>query len=180
MNALEKFFTKKRVIILAVLWIITNVFLNFGPWSISALAEVSGGMGIPDLMMNYDLDKLRILFTAYGPKGIAIYKNIQLIDFIYPLIYGALLLGLLVRLKLKPSFRVLYATPFLIVILDYAENLIIRHLINLYPNLPETQSHLANLANLCTLQKWSGVGMVIFAIIGFWIWNRFKKEEKLS
>ena len=176
-SKMERFFSKKNVIILGILWLIANLFFQFGPWSMTAIAEVSGGKGIPDLMPNYDLEVLRNLFAAYGTEGIAIYKNLQLIDFIYPLIYGLLLLGLLVRLKLPTNFKVLYATPFLIVFLDYSENLIIRHLINLYPNLTDDQSHLANLASICTTLKWANIGTVIISIMGFWIWNQVKKRN---
>jgi hypothetical protein len=171
---MERRFSKKNVIILAILWLATNLLFLFGPWSSSELAELSGGKGIPDLM-SYDLHKLQNLFAAYGPQGIDIYKNIQLIDFVYPLIYGALLLGILVRLKLPNSFTVLYASPFIIVFFDYSENLIIRHLINLYPNLTEAQSHLANLANICTTLKWANIGSLLISILGLWIWSRFRR-----
>jgi len=174
-SKMERIFSKKNVIILAVLWLATNLIFHFGPWSTSALAEISGGKGIPDLM-SYDLHKLQNLFAAYGPQGIDIYKNIQLIDFVYPLIYGALLLGILVRLKLPNSFTVLYASPFIIVFFDYSENLIIRHLINLYPNLTEDQSHLANLANICTTLKWANIGSLLISILGLWIWSRFRRQ----
>ena len=175
-SKMERIFSKRNVIILAVLWLATNLLFHFGPWSSSALAEISGGKGIPDLM-SYDLHKLQDLFAAYGPQGIEIYKNLQLIDFVYPLIYAALLLGILVRLKLPDNFKVLlYASPFIIVFFDYSENLIIRHLINLYPNLTEAQSHLANLANICTTLKWANIGSLVISILGFWIWNRFRRK----
>ena len=176
-SKMERLFSKKNVIILGILWLIANLFFQFGPWSMTALAEVSGGKGMPDLLPNYDLEKLRNLFAAYGPEGIAIYKNLQLIDFVYPIIYGMLMLGLLVRLKLPTNFKVLYSAPFFIVFLDYSENLIIRHLINLYPNLTEAQSHLANLASLCTSLKWANIATVIISILGFWIWNQVQKRN---
>ena len=174
-SKLERIFSKRNVVLLAVLWIAFNLLFHFGPWSTSALAKVSGGKGIPDLM-SYDLHKLQDLFAAYGPQGIEIYKNLQLLDFLYPLIYAALLLGLLVRLKLPNSFKVLYSYPFVIIFFDYSENLIIRHLINLYPNLTEAQSHLAKLGNFCTLLKWSNIGALVILILGIWIWNRFRKK----
>ncbi len=176
MSKLENLYTKKRLILIAVLWLFTNMLFHFGPWSTSALAQASGGKGIPDLMLSYNLGQLRELFSAYGSEGIQIYKNLQIIDFVYPLIYAALLLGLLVRLKLPNRFKILYSYPFVIVFFDYCENLIIRHLINLYPNLTEAQSHLANLANICTLLKWANIGVLVTSILGFWIWNQFRKK----
>jgi len=173
MSKLENFYTKKHLILIAVLWLFTNMLFHFGPWSTSALAQVSGGKGIPDLMLSYDLGQLRELFSAYGSEGIQIYKNFQIIDFIYPVIYGSLLLGLLVRLKININFRVAYAWPFAAVFFDYSENLIIRHLINLYPNLTEAQEKLVNLASICTNLKWSFVALSILLIIGFWIWKKF-------
>lgn len=177
MTKLEKFFTKKRLIILIVLFVITNLSFHFGPWSTSALAKVSGGMGIPDIMLAYDIETLRNMFEAYGPEGIIIYKNLQLIDFIYPIIYAAVLLGLLVRLKMNNTFKVLYATPFFIVFIDYSENFLLRHLINIYPNITEAQSHLVKLASLLTGLKWANIGALIFAILAYWIWKQFHKNN---
>lgn len=173
MSKLEKFFTKKRLILIGVLWVFTNILFHYGPWGMNALEQVSGGKGIPDLMLNYDLNSLYNLFTAYGAEGIRIYKNLQIIDFIYPIFYGALLLGLMVRLKINSNFRVAYTWPFAAVFFDYGENLILRHLINLYPNLTEAQDKLANLASTCTNLKWSFVALSILNIIGFWIWKKF-------
>ena len=174
---LEKFFTKKRIYVLILLWILANLAFNIGPWSIPALNKISGDLGIPDLMLSYDLEKLDSVFTAYGPEGLAIYTKIQILDFVYPLIYGALLLGLLARLKISPNFNSIFGFPFLIVFLDYAENIIIHVLINHYPNFTDHDEHLANLANMCTNLKWSFIGVVALNIIGFWIWNMIKKRK---
>jgi len=174
---LDKFFTKKRIYILIILWVLANMAFNLGPWSIPALNKISGDLGIPDLMLSYDLEKLDSVFAAYGPEGMAIYTKIQILDFVYPLIYGALLLGLLVRLKITPNFKSIYSFPFTIVFMDYAENIIIRVLINHYPNFTAQDEHLANLASLCTNLKWSFIGLVILNIIGFWIWNIIKKRK---
>lgn len=176
MNKFEKIFTQKRVILLAIIWLITNIMFHFGPWSTSALDKVSGGVGIPDIMISYDLHKLQEVFAAYGSEGIAIYKNLQLIDFVYPLIYGALLLGLLVRLKLPISFKSLYSFPFAIVFFDYLENLLIRHFISIYPNLYEDSNSLIEVSSISTMLKWSFIGVVVLNILSFWIWNKFRKK----
>ena len=173
---MEKIFSKRNVIVLAVLWLMANLFFHFGPWSTSALAEVSGGRGIPDIMFSYDLETLRDLFAAYGPEGIAIYKNIQLIDFVYPLIYGALFLGLLVRLKLPNSFKFIYSFPFAIVFFDYSENLLMRHFVSIYPNLYEDSNNLIQISSIATMLKWTFIMVVISNIMVFWIWGLLKKK----
>jgi hypothetical protein len=173
---MERIFSKKNVIILAILWLATNLLFHFGPWSTSALAEVSGGRGIPDIMLSYDLETLRSLFAAYGPQGIAIYKNIQLIDFVYPLIYAALLLGLMHRLKLPTNFRFLYYFPFAIVFFDYSENLMMRHFVSIYPNLYKDSISLIQISSLATSLKWTLIMVAIINILGFWIWKLLKKK----
>jgi len=173
---MKTIFSKRNVIILTLLWLITNLLFHFGPWSTSALAEVSGSSKIPDIMFSYNLETLQNLFATYGPEGITIYKNFQLIDFVYPLIYGALLLGLLVRVKISPNFNAAYAWPFTAVFFDYSENFIIRYLINLYPNITEAQDKLVKLASICTNLKWTFIMLSILNIIGFWIWNLLKKK----
>ena len=172
MTKLEKFFTKKRLILIGILWVFTNILFHFGPWGMNELEKVSGGKGIPDLMTEYDLDTLYQLFTAYGDEGIRIYKNLQIIDFVYPLIYGSLLLGLLVRLQINMYLKFLLSFPFAIVFFDYSENLIIRHLINKFPDISEkADGHLANLASLCTTIKWAQITAVLFGIILIWLWK---------
>ncbi len=174
---LRNFFTKKRIYILIFLWLLVNAAFNFGPWSISALKAISGGVGIPDLMLSYDLEKLSSMFAAFGAEGMEIYRKIQILDYIYPLIYGALLLGLLARLKIPTNFRSIYAFPFVTVFMDYSENIIFGVLMNHYPNFTAHDEHLANLAALCTNLKWSFLSLVILNIIGFWIWNLIKKRN---
>ena len=169
-------FTKKNLILLAILWLITNLFFYFGPWSITTLAKVSGGKSIPDLMISYDLSTLQDLFKAYGPTGISIYKNLQIIDFIYPIIYASLLFGFLVRVQTYAKYKFFQSAPFLIVFFDYSENFILRYLASIYPNLTETQEHLVNLASICTLLKWFNIGATIFVIIIYWLWNILPKK----
>ena len=174
---LNQIFSRKRVIILAILWVIINIAFRVGPWSTAALEEVSGTNKIPDIMLSYDLDSLRNLFATYGHEGIVIYKNIQLIDFIYPLIYGALLLGLLVRVGVHHNFKMVYGFPIVIVISDYCENFLLRHFVNIYPNLTSDDSALIGFSSFISSQKWSYIVLVLVNIIGFWIWNKIPKKS---
>lgn len=168
---LKRIFTKKRVYILIFLWLGALVAFNIGPWSISALNEISGGIGIPDMMGSYDLDKLNQVFLVYGQEGMAIYAKIQLLDFIYPLIYGPLLLGLLSVLHIPKNFSVVYSIPFTVVFFDYSENILLWVLSHRFPNLTQADSHLVNLASICTNLKWSFLISALLVILGFWIWN---------
>jgi len=175
-HLLEKFFTKKRIYFLILLWILANLAFNIGPWSIPALNKICGNLGIPDMMLSYDIDKIRHTFDAYGAEGLFIYSRIQLLDFIYPLIYGSLMLGLLVRVGIPNNFKSILAFPFVIVVLDFSENILIRILMNHYPDFTMHDAHLANLAAICTNLKWSFIILVLLNIIVFWIWNLLKKK----
>ena len=174
---LRSFFTPKRIYLLLSLFILVNLAFKFGPWSISALEEVSGGASIPDLMPGYDLAQLKALFAAYGPEGIAIYKKIQILDFIYPLIYGALMLGLMVRIRIPRQFRsIAYMNPVLAVIFDYAENLMLRKLVNHYPFLTPDFRKTAEISSLLTNAKWTLIAISIITIVVFGI--RYILQEK--
>ena len=174
----RKFFTKQRVLILFILWILMNLAFHFGPWSISALKEVSGGSGIPDVMLNYDLNTLNKLFNDYGPQGIAIYKKIQILDFIYPLIYTTLMLGILARLRKPKFFNKPYFLPFAILIMDYSENFLLRYLINHYPFLTPDFRKYAELASIATSLKWAFIAVVLLEITAFFIYGLLHKSKR--
>lgn len=60
----------------------------------------------------------------YGEEGLQIYNWLQLLDMVFPAVYGLLLSVILYRLKFK-----LYHLPLLVAMFDYLENIGIRFLI---------------------------------------------------
>jgi hypothetical protein len=156
------------MLILIILWIVANIAFQLGPYSISKLKEVSGGAGIPDMMLGYDLATLNSVFTAYGTEGIAIYKKIKILDYIYPLIYTTLILGFLVRSRPPKQWRsVIYGNAFIILFLDYAENFILGILVDRYPFLTPDYRTMAKFASLLTELKWSFIALAVFYILVF-------------
>jgi hypothetical protein len=120
------------------------------------------------MMLGYDLTTLNNVFKAYGPEGIAIYKKIKILDYIYPLIYTTLILGFLVRSHPPKQWRpAIYGNAFFILILDYAENILLGILVDRYPFLTPDYRSLAKFAALLTELKWTFIALAVFNIIIF-------------
>jgi len=160
-NKLKKFFTVKTILIFAFLWIVTNIWMRYGSTGSIALRELTGENQLPDTMFfGYSLETLFALLKNYGKEGRTIYLGFQYKDFIYPLIYSTMLVGLLFRSNLPNGIRFLKFTPWIAALFDYIENLLVRDLVLSFPDL---NASLVSTASVFTAAKW----MLIFVSIGF-------------
>ena len=148
----RRFFSIKVILILLLLWVLTNVWMWFGPTGSITLRELTGESKLPDTMFfGYTMEYLYRLLRAYGTEGRAIYLGFQNKDFVYPLVYSTLLVGLLLRSKLPKVLSFWIFIPWLAAVLDYAENLIIR---NQVLNFPDLNAEWISVASVCTVTKW--------------------------
>ena len=167
---LKKFFSVKVILIFLLLWIVTNIWMWFGPTGSITLRELTGENKLPDTMFfGYSFDTLFNLLKSYGENGRVIYLGFQNKDFIYPLIYSTLLVGLLLRSNLPKVMNFWIFAPWVAAILDYAENLIIR---NQVLNFPDLNAEWISVASAFTVAKWSlvfisGIFIIIFGSVSF-------------
>src|SRR4051812_39830719 len=80
------------------------------------IQQRSGGMGVPDLLHGFTADDLYTRLAAFGEEGRAIYLRAELVDLVYPLVYGfffAFLLALIARRLLRDDspWRLLCLAP---------------------------------------------------------------------
>lgn len=165
-NKLKQFFTIKTILIFMLLWVATNIWMRYGASGSVTLSLLTGEDQIPDTMIfGYSLERLFAMFQNFGEEGRMIYLKFQYKDYIYPLIYSTLLVGLLLRTNPPKVLRFFIFMPWVAAILDYGENLILR---NQVINFPDLNANLVAIASILTLIKWSLVFISGFLIIVFW------------
>jgi len=159
-----------------------NILILFGlvllfmgalfPFLVGKLHALSGNGVLLDTQFYYPPEKAVQMIASYGIEGRQFYLWMLLTaDLIFPLIYGALLAMLLIKVgrHLPDRFGWLgrFAwLPCLPVLADYGENAAIGAMLRLYPNNPKI---LAGLASLFTSTKWSSLLAVSLLIAGSWL-----------
>ena len=167
-NTLEKTSGRKGLIILGV-----SSALIFGLiWAlIIKLMTLTGGTGILDFEIGYTPEKVQAVLGRYGTEGMALYRKIQWLDLINPVLYGLLMASILYRLyPPQESWSRLVLLPLAAALLDYAENGVLFILATDYPDIST---------------QWVGVGAVLsllknavlflatmVLLVGAWRWYR--------
>ncbi len=156
-------------------WIGINIWMYFGVGGINEIKFVSGGRSLPDLSLYQSVDNLNSMLLDYGSQGRLYYLKYQFRDFIYPLVYGLLLMGILYRLIKPVSFNVWIYVPWIAVAFDFMENYFLRVCFYDYPNLVNKT---VNLASIATSLKWTFVLFSFVLIIIAYIHRRKKYLSK--
>ncbi len=147
MKKLNTFFNNYMLSFLFIAWIAMNLWMYYGVGGMSDISRVSEGHSLPDLSLSQNIVQLKTLMTDYGSQGRLYYIKYQFRDFIYPLVYGALLMGILYRLIKPISFNVWVFVPWIAVFFDYIENYFLRISFYDYPNLVPYKVQIASLAS---------------------------------
>ena len=134
-------------------------------------------VGIIDLGMDFDLDKIREQVAAYGPEGRTLYRRTEVtMDIVYPVAYAiffTLLLSLLMRgLPLSPGLQRANILPFAMEGFDLLENIFLVLLLTAYPE--QNGTFVLFLAVFRTL-KWVvflGIAGLILFLIGKRLFGR--------
>ncbi len=127
-----------------------------------------------DIRTSYTKEDVMELFNKLDDEGRKTYEySISVIDMIYPLVYGMLLILLLSKL-IKNLFReesnyiYLSLLPILIMIFDYAENTNTLMMLSKYPEISNTS---VALGSLFSGLKWYSVSAILMLLIsGFLFW----------
>lgn len=148
-----------------------NIWMYFGVGGIHDIKFLSGGSSYPDTFLYQNVEKLNTLMLSYGSQGRLYYLRYQFRDFIYPLFYGALLMGILYRLIKPKVFNVWMYIPLVAVFFDFAENYFLRLCFYDFPNLDSTK---VMFASASTSLKWIFI-LFSFILILIAYNNRRKK-----
>ena len=124
---------------------------------------LSGGLGVPDLLHGFTADDLHARLEAFGAEGRSIYLRAELVDLVYPLVYGfffAFLIAVAARRLLREDspWRLLCLVPLATTLLDYLENACFFTLLLRWPTRLDTVAQLASAFNL---GKWTCFALVL-------------------
>lgn len=131
---------------------------------------------IPDTRIWYNSEKVYMLLESFSLSEKQQYtKGILLLDYLYPIVYGLLLIMLLERVK---SAKVFFLFPVAAAIFDFLEN---TSVLIMLTQLPAKLSFLGNLSGYFTLLKWVAVTTSI-STVGFYFFKNiiFRQRKKLS
>ena len=156
--------------ILILLFLAALPFLAFVfPYRNTALSIVSGReKPTLDSDVHYDATYAYDLFGSLEKKGRRLYAWSEITaDLIFPLIYAFFLSLLIIYIFERTSFtkpqQFLAMLPFLMLLFDYGENILIAFMLFDYP---ERHNAIAQVASVFTKLKWSLFGLS-FAVILF-------------
>ena len=152
-----------------------NIWMYFGIGGIHDIKYLSGGRGFPDLFLYQSVDNLNDLLLDYGSQGRLYYLRYQFRDYLYPLFYGPLLMGILYRLIKPKGFNVWMFIPLVAVFFDLAENYFLRICFYDYPNLIDNK---VMLASASTSLKWLFILFSFVLIVIAYIHRRQKHLSK--
>ena len=159
---------KSRIIILLVIYPVFPALLLPGVGDV-------GGAPYLDLQLFYNAETVQQILQQYDETAIGNYRLCALtVDMVYP-VYYAFLLSLLLAAALKQradldsSTQILRLLPFVMMLVDWIENLTLVSIVDHWPNL---NHQLANLAGFITLTKWSLLGVIIASLLMLVIKNK--------
>lgn len=123
-------------IILIILFGITLYFVEFSPYSSTALAEYNNGYGTFD-MKSYDVEQVNQVLTNMEPKGFTVYRQYFVCDYLFILTFGALQFYLLyiafAWVKSKKIKGILYVIPVARGLFDFVENTLLLLVLQRFP-----------------------------------------------
>lgn len=164
----KRFFCIRNVIISFFVFMAMYYLINFSPFGLSELTEITNGHSILDMEMGgYTVDQAYQILDALGEEGRSFeMKYIIPLDFPFPLAYGmfyfmilsTLAKGIFTKMK-KPWLIGLIG--FGATLFDWLENIMIIQLLN---NYPQRFQDVAQFANLFTRLK-SAFTMISMCLI---------------
>ena len=115
---------------LAIAFVGFLILFWFTPVGVPMLKRLGRGAMSPDLRFRYEPEETYLLLDVYGPKGVAHWRRLLMLDMIFPGIYAAFFAALALAwanwVGAGPAWRaVAISVPILAGASDYAENLLL-------------------------------------------------------
>lgn len=168
----EKMTSWKIVLLFGLLFLVAGAVNTGKPYGQAQLEEITRGEGILDMKL-YDADMVYRVFDAQGEEGRQFYKGLLLsIELVFPIVYRtfiALLISLILSrlFSVGSRFRYLCLLPFVGMLADYLENILI---VIMLSNYPQRLVEIAGIAGWITFIKLTSLfvdyAIIIVGIIG--------------
>jgi len=178
--------TLNKIAKLPVIAILSAVYLFFVFYIFPHLdlRNANGSLENLDIRWSYTLNDVTQLFNALGYDGLKRYDDLLIIDTIYAVVYGMLLIVSLQFLqenmgRLGKLTTWMSWSPVVVVLLDLTENVNTWLLLTSFPTLSETA---VKFGSNITMLKWYAasvcVGLVICALLAVIVRNTLWKWRK--
>lgn len=155
---------------IVLLFIITFYWVEFSPWSSTALQSYNNGYGTFD-MKSYDANSVYMVLDQMEPKGFSIYQKYFIGDFLFVIGFGGvqILLSLYAYKWTKAKWirTITIGVPVARGLFDIIENILLFSVLLLYPvqhPIAVTIAGMATSMKLCMIGIWGGLfilGIVI-------------------
>ncbi len=165
----KQFFCLRNVIFSFVLFMLMYFLINYSPFGLSKLVEITGGHSILDMeMKGYSVDRAYEVLDALGGEGRAFdMKYIIPLDFPFPLSYG--LFYFVTLTLIWKNIRSKTGRPWIIgliglcaTIFDWLENIMIIYLLHDYP---QRNNEVVKIASIFTQLKSLFISISILLIV---------------
>jgi hypothetical protein len=138
---------------------------------VTAMGATADPGSVLDKRFGYSPADARKYFELIGEPGRRLYAQTQWsIDLLFPAVYGALFLFLVVRLCPEWLGRRLMWLPIAAVAADYGENTLLTTLASCFAG---NQPELARIASGFTVTKWTLIGLASLGLLVGAIWSAF-------
>lgn len=159
-------------------------FASAAPFSIPSVQDECGQAPL-DVRMHSTVDDVDGFLEACGPTGRARYRNMQVADSFYPLVFGIFLSSSLVIVlgRLGPgrgTVTILAAVPIAATLFDYLENSFAWVALASFPGGAPTNGLLGYMSTAKSITSWVAGSMVLMALGVLAVRRLMHRELRLS
>ena len=151
MNKIHTLLSKtSKPTILTILIVLTVINFAIIGILIARIGTVSSGETLLDFSIGHTQESVETTLTNYGAEGINLYRWVQRIDLIHPLVYSLLFASLFFLLFQQTRVNYFVLLPFFMGALDYLENIFLFIMVNSFPII---NSDVVQMASIISLAK---------------------------
>ena len=170
---------KKKIalIVAAGIAVVAYILMSFTPLGVLGLKKENGGNGLFDTMLLYSEDDAYEILDNTTPRGMKLYIQTHIFDYIFMLsLFAAqmLLLNFLLRKNNLKNLKLLYLFPIGQVVADIFEDILLDVMVSIYP---KRLVGLVGAINGFSLAKWYFVlGFIITVALVIGVCRKKKKK----
>jgi hypothetical protein len=183
-KGMQRFANRNSILPLAVTFIAIVTVMERGPFGSVRLKELSGGIGMLDMLFGYNQVQVYDLLGSIGTAGRGIYIHLLGLDYIFAVVFmllqSLMITSLMNRAGVNGRTRLLNLLPFLRSGLDILENCLLLVLIF---NYPVKFPILVGAASTVTMLKWVVYGAIIavlFTLGGLTARHQIQSHTKIQ
>lgn len=177
----KKIGEKRALVVLVLVFLAIEAVFTF--YLTPGFARASGGAEILDISAAYTAERVSEFLSALDAGGRSWYDRIQVLDTLFPAVYGLLLAGILYRLYSRKyddfsRYSWIVMVPLAGAGADYLENLLIRILILTHPTDP---GFLGRFTGWVAAVKFAGlVFSILFILTGIGYFLKGRRDAALA